>query len=279
MEPPQVTSNTAAAELRLTRKGSATARFKEEFPYYKKLRSPKRLRKAWRVVLENGLTSKSEETRRQVKLFSIRAEENIERISRQLRQSKYQFLPSKGILKKRPKKTPRPIVKSPIENRIVQRALLDVLQDEPAIKEYYENPVSFGGIKGEGLGVPGAIKCVYEAIRNGATYFIRSDIESFFTQIPRSVILDKIKFVIKDTLFNELLERATQTELENLVTLGASAKYFPLYDIGVAQGCCLSPLIGNVLLADFDKEMNGRGMHCIRYIDDFIILGPKKGTC
>jgi len=34
--------------------------------------------------------------------------------------------------------------------------------------------------------------------------------------------------------------------------------------------------LGNILLEDFDKELNGRGVTCIRYIDDFVVLGPDK---
>src|SRR5207247_4654967 len=72
------------------------------------------------------------------------------------------------------------------------------------------------------------------------------------------------------------LERATATELDNLATLGEKCDLFPLHEVGVAQGCCLSPLIGNILLEEFDKEMNGRGIVCVRYIDDFLILGPRE---
>jgi hypothetical protein len=61
-----------------------------------------------------------------------------------------------------------------------------------------------------------------------------------------------------------------------MVDLGAKAKLFPTYEIGVAQGCCLSPLIGNILLHDFDTQMNGRRVVCLRYIDDFIILADTK---
>jgi len=32
--------------------------------------------------------------------------------------------------------------------------------------------------------------------------------------------------------------------------------------------------MGNILLAEFDKDMNGRGITCLRYIDDFLLLGP-----
>ena len=51
---------------------------------------------------------------------------------------------------------------------------------------------------------------------------------------------------------------------------------FPLHETGVAQGSALSPLLCNYLLRDFDKQMNGRGIVCIRYIDDFILFAKDK---
>jgi hypothetical protein len=33
-------------------------------------------------------------------------------------------------------------------------------------------------------------------------------------------------------------------------------------------------LLGNVLLFEFDRLLNGRGITCLRYIDDFILFGP-----
>ena len=53
-------------------------------------------------------------------------------------------------------------------------------------------------------------------------------------------------------------------------------KMFPTDDVGVAQGCPLSALAGNVALRSFDRDLNGRGIVCIRYIDDFILLGKHK---
>ena len=74
--------------------------------------------------------------------------------------------------------------------------------------------------------------------------------------------------------FLELFERATQTTLANLAHLGEDAGLFPVADKGVAQGSPLSPLIGNILLREFDANMNGRGIVCVRYVDDFVMLGP-----
>src|SRR4051812_47008476 len=39
-------------------------------------------------------------------------------------------------------------------------------------------------------------------------------------------------------------------------------------------GGVLSPLLGNIILAAFDKQMNEGDCRCIRYIDDFIVLDP-----
>lgn len=125
---------------------------------------------------------------------------------------------------------------------------------------------------------------VQEATHNGARYFVRSDIEGFFTNIPRADVLSFIAELIHDPEFLDLLGRATDTRLANLHQLGDEALLFPIEEKGVAQGSPLSPLFGNILLRDFDAAMNGRGITCPRYIDDFLLLGPgekavKKAFC
>jgi len=154
----------------------------------------------------------------------------------------------------------------------VQRSILDVLQGEPAIAKFFQIETSFGGIKDRS--VRKAIEAACTAISNGARFFIRSDIKKFFPNIPRDYVLSQISTLISDTQFNSLLSKATDTELKNLEALKNQSDLFPIFEIGVAQGCCLSPLIGNILLYDFDINMNGRGITCLRYIDDFLILGP-----
>lgn len=268
----------ASTEPRFASGGSVSATPVDVFGHYKKIYSRKTLRAAWRVVYANGIASEKEETKRLVKEFSVGIETHLERLYRQLSKDRFKFMPAEGILIPRKGKTPRPLVKSPIPNRIVQRAILEVLQSAPAIERFYKNPSSFGGIKGRCLGVPGAVRAVYEAITSGlAKYYIRSDIASFFTKIPRKIVLEKISLVIPDKKFQTILEKATDVELANLARLGAAATLFPSYEVGVAQGCCLSPLLGNILLEDFDQSLNGRGITCIRYIDDFIILGSEVG--
>ena len=41
---------------------------------------------------------------------------------------------------------------------------------------------------------------------------------------------------------------------------------------GTRQGGPLSPLLANILLDDFDKELEHRGLHFVRYADDFLVF-------
>jgi hypothetical protein len=77
-----------------------------------------------------------------------------------------------------------------------------------------------------------------------------------------------------DEPFLALLEKAIAVDLENARQLWRHKSEFPYGDIGVAQGNCLSPFLGNLLLSEFDKRMNHADCHCIRYIDDIIIVAP-----
>ncbi len=240
---------------------------------YDKVRKSRSLCNAWRIVHGNGITSKSDATRKQIKEFDQDSSRHLNRIGRQLRGRKFQFLPSEGILQQKPgKSSKRPIVKSPIENRIVQRAILDVLQSHAPLSPYFNVQTSLGGIKDRG--VSDALRAVYDTIQAGAKYFLRSDIEAFFTKIPKPAILSIIGGTTSDSDFLDLFKNAITIEPSNMEQLGADKNAFPIHDIGVAQGSCLSPLLGNILLNEFDIEMNKGDITCIRYIDDFIILAP-----
>lgn len=115
---------------------------------------------------------------------------------------------------------------------------------------------------------------VLKAIGNGATHVAFADITAFFTKIPKPVVTKIVADATDDKEFMAVFGEAIRTELDNLADLKEKAKAFPTEDIGVAQGSSLSPLLGNILLHDFDREMNKGDCVCIRYVDDFIILAP-----
>ena len=237
------------------------------------------LEAAWRQVRANALRSESQSTAQKAREFETKALIHIASIQRRLRSRRFKFDPAQGVLIKKPgKTTKRPIVIAPIESRIVQRALLEVIQSIAELKAALEAGYNFGGVAGKGFGVPAAMaKAVAAASRHG--YYIRTDIQSFFTQVPRQKAIDVVLNHVNDPDFAKLFEDATKTELQNLGGFSdQDIRLFPLHEAGVAQGSCLSPLLCNLLLADFDREMNSRGVECIRYIDDFILFAKDHRT-
>ena len=250
------------------------------------------LEDAWRVIYRNGKFSNSEDVRQAIERFSEDPAANLRSIQRRLSRGTFTFGQARGapIQKRdgRGKPTGKigPIVISSLEARIVQRAILNVLVEIPALKPYVNTPHSFGGLrkaqtddraKGDGISaVPAAIKAVLDGIGRGAGWVAAADITGFFTKVPKSTVMGIIRGAIKDDDLMALLEAAISVELANLSELRKFADQFPIEDIGVAQGNSLSPLLGNILLAAFDNAMNEGDCRCIRYIDDFVILAPTR---
>jgi RNA-directed DNA polymerase len=248
------------------------------------VRKRKTLYRAWLAIQRNARYSKSETTRKEIEQFSQDSEKHLRRISDQLRENRFKFPPAKGVKipkDKKNKKDFRPLVVANVESRIVQRAIHDVLIRVPEIKKYVKTPHSFGGIQkdkdDELSAVPAAVKEVLAAIENGGRYIIRSDITSFFTRISKDAVTNIIASAVNNDEFVNLFKQAIVVELENMAKLASAAASFPIHDIGVAQGNCLSPLMGNIILHEFDARLNkDKDVRCIRYIDDFIIIAPSK---
>ena len=231
------------------------------------------LHKAWRRIRANGAQSKAEETRSAVEDFDRTANRNIKRIQKRLRDDTFEFDPQKGVLKTKSSGGKRGIVMASVHNRVVERALLDTLQQEVEIaRQAGRQPNSFGGVPERS--VPHALKFLHEAFKSGHTHFVRSDISSFFDGIPRKAVLERIGEDTNDEPFLKLLAEATTVTLGNEEVLGEDRSVFPTDNQGVAQGSPLSPLFGNILLQPFDEQFNDRGILCARFIDDFVLLGP-----
>ncbi|MGX1098874.1 reverse transcriptase domain-containing protein [Amorphus sp. MBR-141] len=245
------------------------------------------LHKAWRVIQENAQMSTSLDVRAEVDEFAADPQKNINVLSGQLSAGSFRFPEAKGIpvAKKNADGSKsakiRPLVLAPLRSRIVQRAVLEALGTVPGLKPYFHNPNSFGGIKKQTNGlaaVPAAVQAVLTAIGNGATHVAFADIRAFFTKIPKPHVTNIIAKVAEDPTFVALFEDAIRLELSNMAELKEKAQAFPIEAIGVAQGNSLSPLLGNILLHDFDRRMNEGDCVCVRYIDDFIILAPSAAA-
>lgn len=250
---------------------------KEEPSLYRSVRERGVLLKAWRVIRSNAERSGNRQSRLAAQKFDENLPANIENIQRRLQKGTFKFAPALGLAapKGKGKTGKRAIVIAPVPDRVVQRAILDVIYDRcrsPELRAVLDTPTSVGGVPGRGIG--NALALIEQAQDNGATHAIRSDIRNFFPSFPRAEVVQYLRGQVAEERFVELFERAMTVELANREALGRDADLFPLGIDGVAQGSPLSVLAGNIVLRKFDAQLNERNIVCVRYIDDFLILGP-----
>ncbi len=244
---------------------------------YRRIYSGDSLYSAWRKVKESAFSSSSETIRNEAKDFESQLPKSLSDIQRALSKKTFTFQKQTGVAKTKANGNSRPIVLSPIPNRIVQRALLDALSRIKFVKEVLATPTSYGGIKNKRVSM--AIADAKAAISKGAAYHIRSDIAEFFTRIDKARVMRLVAPHIKCPDTVALFQAAITTELANIDVLRRQGldEIFPIGVEGVAQGSPLSPLIANLYLHDFDKTINDGEVTCLRYIDDFLILGKDMG--
>lgn len=246
-------------------------------PLYRRIYSMESLHSAWRKVKSSALSSTSETIRNEAKDFESRLPKSLSEIQRALSKKTFTFKQQTGVAKIKANGSSRPIVLSPIPNRIVQRALLEALQTRiKFVKDALATPTSYGGIPTKRVAM--AIHDAKLAISGGAAFHIRSDIAEFFTKIDKARVMGLVAPHIKCPDTVALLQAAITTDLANIDVLRRQGldEIFPLGVEGVAQGSPLSPLIANLYLHDFDKTMNTGDVICLRYIDDFLILGKDR---
>ena len=200
-------------------------------------------------------------------------------IQKRLREGRYEFSPKWGYAKRKSGGSRRGITVHGVSDRIVQRAILNVIYTrDPALRkclgqvpEVLNIPTSFAGTPGRG--VPEAIALAVKTIRGGATAFAVSDMKDFFPCVPRMDVVQCFKDNVQDNEFVELFRAALQTEIENRDEIAQWLELFPIDEVGVAQGSLLSVLAGNLSLRHFDVRLNAGDLTTIRYLDDFAVLG------
>jgi RNA-directed DNA polymerase len=268
---------------------------------FEEVRNEQNVFAAWRHVKRSALTSGNTEIKGQAAEFEHEHQKHLRRLTTQLREGRFKFDPVKGVLKDKKKrlsqgKDPRPIAIATLQNRVVQRAILQVLQPrvllDPKdpdsrsntkiddrlgkINDVNHSKYGVGGLMNPYGGVRPAIRSIREAIDGGAKYFYQSDIRSFFTKIPTATVVDFVRRETQDDALSDLFAAALEVHLANPEELEGYTQLFPKGGIGVAQGSSLSAFAGNVLLYDMDHALNDIGVTAIRYIDDILMVSPKE---
>lgn len=114
-----------------------------------------------------------------------------------------------------------------------------------------------------------AIQKVKEYAEQGYTYAVSLDLSKYFDTLNHEILLNLLRKNVKDERVVQLIKRYLKSGvMENGVVMETEE--------GSPQGGNLSPLLANIYLNEFDQEFLKRGVPCVRYADDIVLLAKSK---
>jgi RNA-directed DNA polymerase len=155
----------------------------------------------------------------------------------------------------------RPLGISPVEDRVVQMAVRNVI--EPIFENIFaEHSYGFRPQRG----AKDALRQVVQGLEAGKCWVVDADIKSYFDEIPQDRLLERLAEHISDGAVLKMIENFLQQGVME------SGKGWQPTETGTPQGAVISPLLANIYLNPLDQLMAQAGLLMIRYADDFIIL-------
>lgn len=218
---------------------------------FQKICSEAVFREAWRRVKANMGSPGID--RLSIEDFQANLGTNLSLLRDLLQQEVYQPLPL--MVKEIPKDDgTKRILKIPsVRDRIVQEAVLLVLQpvwDRTFLDCCY-------GYRPK-KSAHAAVKRIERHLKKGEKWLVDADIEDFFGSVNQDLLI---------TLFGEKIADPRIVRLIKEWIACASET-----GIGIPQGAVISPLLANIYLHQLDLHMRNGPGHYIRYCDDFVVL-------
>jgi group II intron reverse transcriptase/maturase len=224
-----------------------------------KVYSRENLRRAWeRVRANRGASGRDQVT---VAEFEENLGENLDRLHRELRDRTYQpqsvrrlEIPKRGS----PGKT-RPLGIPTVYDRVCQQALVNRL--EPIFEEVFD-PSSFGYRRGRKTA--DALTKIWHELESGSEWIVDADLKDYFGSVDHEKLLTLVGQRIADS--------RVLNHIQQMLKAGYEEKG-QRYETpsGTPQGGVVSPLLSNILLTPFDKEMRRKGYRLTRWADDWVI--------
>jgi RNA-directed DNA polymerase len=151
-----------------------------------------------------------------------------------------------------------------VVDRIIQQAVAQQLTPifEPLFSEN-----SFGYRPGKSAQM--AIQKVKEYAEQGYKYAILIDLSKYFDTLNHELLMNMVREQVHDKRVTELIKKYLKSGvMENGLLVKTEE--------GSPQGGPLSPLLANIYLNKFDREIGGRGVPVIRYADDIVVLAKSS---
>jgi RNA-directed DNA polymerase len=224
-----------------------------------KIYKRKNLEMAWERVKENrgsgGIDGQSLEA------FEAQLNQQLDRLHRELKEDTYRPLPVRQHpIPKRDKPGEFRMLGIPaVYDRVCQQALLNRL--EPIFEPIFDD-ASFGYRRGRST--KDALRKIWKEIQDGAEWIVDADLRDFFGSVDHEKLLTLVAQRVADGRVLRLIK--------SMLKAGSYGKgrLFPS-ERGTPQGGVVSPVLSNVLLTPFDREMRLRGYQLTRYADDWVV--------
>ena len=141
-------------------------------------------------------------------------------------------------------------------DRMIQQAVMQVLQRkwDGTFSEY-----SYGFRPGRSA--QQAVEAARQYIAAGYRWVVDLDLEKFFDRVNHDKLMAKIAERVSDKRLLKLIRSFLTAGVMENGLVGP-------VDEGTPQGGPLSPLLSNIVLDEFDQELEKRGLRFARYADD-----------
>jgi len=214
---------------------------------------------AWEKVKRNGGAGGVDG--QSLEEFEEKLDEHLDRLHEELKSDHYRSLPVREhrIPKAgQPGRTRRLGIPT-IYDRVCQQALLNRLV--PIFEPVFDD-ASFGYRKGRST--KDALRKVWRELNEGNEWVVDADLRDFFGSVDHEKLLTLVNQRVSDGRVLRLLR--------GMLKAGciASGKRLPT-EQGAPQGGVVSPLLSNILLTPFDREMRRRGYRLTRFADDWVV--------
>ena len=214
---------------------------------------------AWEKVKRNGGAGGVDG--QSLEEFEEKLDEHLDQLHEELKSDLYRPRPvrERQIPKAgQPGKT-RKLGIPTIYDRVCQQALLNRLV--PIFDPVFDD-ASFGYRKGRST--KDALRKVWRELDEGNEWVVDADLRDFFGSVDHEKLLTLVNQRVSDGRVLRLLR--------SMLKAGciASGKRLPT-EQGAPQGGVVSPLLSNILLTPFDREMRRRGYRLTRFADDWVV--------
>jgi len=247
------------------------------------LKNPSYLLLAWKQIYAKADSTQREYTSGvdgvTLNKFSSDLRNNLKSISTEmLSDSGYQFSSLKPVFIKKKNGKDRLICIPTVADRIVQRSIQLVLQKNGDWKYAKFNGINFGFVKKKS--VADAISRAVE-LRKRYPFVYKTDITSFFDSIDREELKSVISTKVRSKSLHRLLFKIVDCEIDNSdKTVAEKTKAMNIHiGRGIRQGMPLSPLVANLFLSGFDKQVREKKIWTVRYADDLIFFADNDDKC